>query len=81
MARLCDMRTIIVLIIVFLLMVGCVLPPLTKTSHRIYNEHGKYKGRIDIQGRTFNEHGRYNGRIDSSGRIYDEHGRYKGIAK
>jgi len=50
-------------------------PPMTQTQHRIYNEHGKYKGRVDVEGRIFNEHGRYDGRIDSNGKIYDEHGR------
>jgi hypothetical protein len=75
------MKTISVLILGAVLAFGCVPPPITQTQHRIYDEHGKYKGRVDVEGRIFNEHGKYKGRIDSNGRIYDEHGRYEGAFK
>lgn len=75
------MKTIIVLILTALLPIGCVPPPMTQTQNRIYDEHGKYKGRVNAEGRIFNEHGRYEGRIDSDGRIYDEHGQHEGVAK
>ena len=65
-----------------LLLAGCILdlPAIQgpKTTHRIFDEHGQYEGRIDSRGRIFGEHGRYEGRIDDRGRIFDEHGKYKG---
>ena len=56
-----EMRIIIILILGVVLTFGCVPPPMTKTSHRICNEHGKYKGRVDSNGRIYDEHGRYEG--------------------
>ena len=38
-----------------------------QTTHRIFDEHGRYEGRIDDTGRIFDEHGRCEGHIDSIG--------------
>ena len=65
-----------------LILVGCIhdLPAIqgSQTTHKMYDQHGRYEGRIDSNGRIFGEHGHYEGRIDDRGRIFDEHGKYKG---
>jgi hypothetical protein len=75
------MRTILILMV--LILAGCIhdLPAIQgpQTAHRIFDEHGRYAGRIDGSGRIFDEHGRYEGRIDDLCRVYDEHGKYKGM--
>lgn len=74
------MRTILILMV--LILTGCIQGFSAiqgpQTTHRIFNEHGGYDGRIDSKGRIFNEHGRYKGKIDDIGRVFDQHGKYKG---
>ncbi|MEE8431506.1 MAG: hypothetical protein V3S16_09670 [Candidatus Desulfatibia sp.] len=60
-----KMRTILILMV--LILAGCIqdLPAIQgpQTTHRIFNEHGRYEGRVDTRGRIFNEHGKYKGRV------------------
>lgn len=47
----------------FVILSGCIPAIGSRTAHRIFDEHGKYEGQIDVEGRIFNEHGKYKGRI------------------
>ncbi len=61
-----TVRTILILMV--LVLAGCIhdLPAIQgpQTTHRIFDEHGRYEGRIDDRGRIFDEHGKYKGRIE-----------------
>lgn len=46
-------------------------------ADRIYDETGKYQGRIQDNGRIYDETGEYQGRIERR-RLYDETGEYRG---
>ena len=53
------------------------LPQYTRPG-RIYDESGRYVGRMDENGRMYDKSGRYVGREDENGRRYDRSGRYQG---
>lgn len=49
----------------------------TVNASRLYDEEGKYQGRILDNGRIYDETGEYQGRIERD-RLYDETGEYRG---
>jgi len=60
------MRTILILMV--LILVGCIhdLPAIQgpQTTHKMYDQHGFYEGRIDSNGRMYDEHGKYKVKIE-----------------
>jgi sporulation protein YlmC with PRC-barrel domain len=46
-------------------------------AERLYDETGKYQGRVQDNGRIYDETGKYQGRIESN-RLYSDEGEYRG---
>jgi ATP-dependent phosphoenolpyruvate carboxykinase len=69
-----NLKTLVAFYAVIALIVLFMLPV---KADRLYDEKGKYQGRIGDSGRLYDETGKYRGRIEKD-RRYDNRGKYRG---